>query len=556
MSCPRPGLRCLLVLLFAAAAQAQTFSVVYNFGSSSTDPTQPFYSGIIAQGRDGNLYSSSFGFNSVTGAEGVAFKITPAGVLTSLAGFSGVDGVLPYSGLTLGTDGNFYGAAYSGGFTTLAPYGTVFQMTPAGTLNILYTFTDGTDGALPMAPPVEGPDGNYYGTTCPGCNGEGGYGSIYKITPSGIFSLLYAFDNAHGANPNDPLVFGADGNFYGTTEFGGANGAGEVFKISPAGVPALLHSFDAANGELPIAPLIQASDGNFYGTTTNGGTHGYGVVFRMSPAGKFSIVHEMNGTSDGGAPYAGLVQATDGNLYGVNSSGGAIGPGCPAGCGTIYRITSKGVYSVVYNFDQTTGETPYSTMFQHTNGILYGMTNQGGTGSAVLCNVGQCGVFYSLDIGAVPFVTLLPYSAKVGNTIEILGQGFTDLTSVAFSGHAATYKIYSDTFMTATVPAGTITGSLTVTTRNGLLKSAKPFRVAPQIKAFKPASGPVATAVTIAGVSLTQTTKVTFNGVVAKFTVNSDTQVTATVPAGATTGAIIITTPGGMISTATPFTVN
>lgn len=555
---PRLRVRCFIVLFAALSslAQAQTFSVLYNFGASPNDPTQPFYSGIIAQGRDGDLYSSAFGFNTLTGTEGVAFKITPTGILTSLASFGGPDGILPYSGLTLGSDGNFYGTTYSGGVPAQAPYGTVFRMTPAGSLNVLYTFTNGTDGALPIAPPVEGADGNYYGTTCPGCNGQGGYGSVYKITPSGTFTVLYAFDDTHGSTPDDPLLLARDGNLYGTTQFGGIHGAGEVFKLTPRGAITVLINFDNAHGGLPTSPLIQAADGNFYGTTTNGGDFGYGVVFRVTPGGRFRVLHHMNGTTDGGVPYAGLVQATDNNVYGVNSYGGAIGPGCPTGCGTIFRVTPQGVFSVVYNFDQTTGQTPYSTMFQHTNGMLYGMTNLGGTAAGALCGVGQCGVFYSLNIGAAPFVRPLPGSSRVGNKIEIIGQGFTGLTGVSFNGTPASFTVQGDTYITAIVPSGATSGFLTVTTPNGTLKSNTPFRVVPQIKTFTPTRGAPGTAVAITGVSLSQTKSVTFGGIAAtSFTVNSDTQVTVTVPTGAKTGSIVITTPGGAATSTQSFTV-
>ena len=172
------------------------------------------------------------------------------------------------------------------------------------------------------------------------------------------------------------------------------------------------------------------------------------------------------------------------------------------------------------------------------------------------CTVGTCGVFYSLNIGATPFVSLITTSGKVGKTVEVLGQGFKGTTGVSFNGTAATFKVSSDTYLTATVPNGATTGSVTVTTPGGPLTSNKQFRVTPQIISFTPTSGPVGTPVTITGVSLTQTSKVTFGGVKAiSFTVNSDTQVTATVPTGAKTGKIAITTAGGVAVSSGVFTV-
>src|SRR5439155_24542570 len=176
---------------------------------------------------------------------------------------------------------------------------------------------------------------------------------------------------------------------------------------------------------------------------------------------------------------------------------------------------------------------------QHTNGTLYGDSENGGIGG---------GTFFSINVALPPlaFVSLLPYAGKVGATIEFLGQGFTSTSAVSFNGTAATRTVVSGTYLTATVPGGAGTGLVTVTTSSGTLKSNKIFRVIPQITGFSPTSGPVGTPVTITGVSLKQTTKVTFGGVKAtSFTVNSDTKVTATVPTGAVTGKIAITTPGG-----------
>lgn len=569
MSCTLVTKRLLLLIvlflilsgLVMSSAYAQTVSVVYNFGSQVGDPIQPFYSGIIAQGQDGNLYSSTFGGSLNYGA---LYEVTPQGVLTESYAFPGpAGGAEPYGGLTLGTDGNFHGTTYGGGFYS---DGTIFTWTSTTGLNLLYGFSDSTDGAQPTAPPIEGADGNFYGTTCPQGAFSTGYGSIYKITPSGTFTSLYDFDSTHGYCPYDPLLQGTDGNLYGTTFFGGTNcisgvSCGVVFRITPAGKLTVLHNFCAqtsgnycSDGEGPVGPLVQGSDGNFYGTTEAGGVNNFGVVFKMTPTGKLTVLHSMT-SADGYVTDAGLVQATDGNFYGANSGGGS-NASCIS-CGTIFRITPKGAFKKLYDFDGTTGQAPYTTMIQHTNGLLYGTTQLGGTGSmAVGCGVGECGVFYSLNIGAAPFVTFVGQPvAKVGKTVEILGQGLTGTTAVSFGGVPASFKVKSDTYLTATTPAGTTTAAVTVTTPGGKLVSNKTFRVTPQFKTFTPASGPVGTVVTITGVSLTQASKVTFGGVAAAFTVDSDTQITATVPTGAKTGKIVITTPGGTASSATSFTV-
>jgi hypothetical protein len=265
----------------------------------------------------------------------------------------------------------------------------------------------------------------------------------------------------------------------------------------------------------------------------------------------------MNGTSDGAQPYGGLVQASDGNFYGTNSYGGITNCGGGNGCGTLFKITSKGAYSVLYKFDSTTGATPQIALFQHTAGVVYGDTDLGGTGNVNPCTPGQCGVFCSWKNTSLPvFVALLPYSGRVGKTVEFLGQGLKGTTAVSFSGTAAKFQIVSDTYLTATVPDGATTGSVTVKTSAGTLASNKVFRVTPQILSFNPTSGAVGTNVTITGVSLKQAKKVAFGGVAAtSFTVNSDKQVTATVPTGALTGHITITTPGGVAVSKGIFTV-
>ena len=455
----------IVLLVFAAAASAQTFTVLYDFGSTAGDPQEPGYPGAIAQGRDGNMYTTT-----TSGGHGVGtvFKITPAGKVTELYAFSGPDGSYPNGGVTLGTDGNFYGTTYEGGsFST----GTIFKITPGGTLTTLYNLgTQSSDGSFPYASPIQGTDGNWYGTTNSG--GTGGYGTIYKLTAAGVYTVLYSFEYTHGAAPQDPLVLGSDGNFYGTTFSGGANGYGEVFRITPAGVPTVLYSFDNTHGAHPSGPMIQGTDGNFYGATEAGGTSSSGVAFKLTTAGVLTVLHNMNGTTDGLTPYDGVTQASDGNFYGTN--------GMPdtANNGTIFELTPKNVFSVPYTFsatDTTKGSTPQMVPFQHTNGILYGGTVTGDT--SAFCT-GGCGVFYSLNNKLPAFIKLLPYTGKVGSKIGILGQGFSSSSVVKFNGAQATaITLTGTTFILATVPAGATDGYVTVTTGATTLKSLHKFIV-------------------------------------------------------------------------------
>lgn len=524
-------------------AKAQTYTVLYNLATHPGDPTNPSWSGVIAQGRDGNLYST---VNQAAAGYGAAVRLTPAGAFTVLYSFTGLtDAQSPSGGLTLNTNGNFYGTTSGGGFGP----GTIFKLTSGGTLTTLYSFANTSDGEAPTAAPIQGSDNNFYGTTSNGNQGNGNFGTAYKFTPSGVFTTLHTFDFTTGAFPQAPFVQGTDGNFYGTTEAGSSsNNVGNVFKLTSSGNFTQLFAFDFTHGANPFGPLVQASDGNFYGTTAHGGSANLGVVFKITSRGAITVLHSFTGSGDGANPIAGLVQATDGNFYGTTQTADGA-----SGCGTIFRVNSTGTFATLFTFpsDKSMGCNPLVTMRQHTNGILYGDTCKGGTG-----NAGDAGVFYSLNVGLGPFVSLVASLGKVGSTAEILGQGLTGTTAVTFNGTSATFTVVSDTYMTAIVPAGATTGFVKVTTPSSTLTSNTKFRVTPQILSFTPASGPVGTPVMIMGVSLTQTTKVTFGGVGATtFTVNSDTQVTATVPTGAKTGKIGITTPGGTALSATNFTV-
>jgi uncharacterized repeat protein (TIGR03803 family) len=535
----------LTLTVAAVPAQAQTLIVLDNFGQadSGNEPSAPQGIDAIAQGRDGNLYSTStFGGNNGLGN---VFNITPSGAVSVLFLFDfGSAGLEPQSGLTLGTDGNFYGATELGG----ANEGAVFQVTPAGAVTVLHGFLCGSDGCAPIAPPIQGTDGNFYGTT----SNRAVNSTVYKVTTAGVLTTLHTFTGADGQNVTAPLVQGADGNYYGTADQGGTDNVGVIFKMTQAGVVTVLHNLVGTDGANASVGLIQASDGNFYGTTALGGASNAGVIFKITPGGTYSVLHNLNGTTDGNGPSSSLMQATDGKLYGVTNTGGTLNDG------TIYSITTTGTFSVLYNFDLTTGANPQSALTQHTNGILYGDTSLGGNPTPCFGNATGCGVFYSLNVGLGPFARLVSTSGKEGAKIGILGQGFSSSSVVKFGGTQATsFTRQGTTFITATVPAAALTGSVTVKTGATTLTSSKTFKVTPTFPSFSPTSGSLGTPLVLTGTGLTQTTKVTFGNVTATtVTVNSDTQVTANVPTGAVTGKIVITTKGGSAKSATNFTVN
>ncbi len=531
-----------MVAVSSATLHGQTYTDLYNLGSNSGDPTDPAWMGLFAQGRDGNLYSTTQTGGMINC--GVAFQFTPAGKMNPLYSFMNKnDGCFPYGGLTLGTDGSFYGTTSAGGSVGA---GTVFKIASSGKFTPLHTFNGTTEGVPADVPPIQGLDGNYYGTTSDG--GLEVFGTVYKMTPSGNLTVIYTFPGTSGLAYPMGVTLGTDGNFYGTALGGGVNRFGGVFKISPQGTLTVLHSFSGTpDGETPKGAIIQATDGNFYGTTEAGGANGFGSIYKMTPAGVLTIIHSFNETDGLGLhPLAGLVQATDGKFYGAAANN--------TSSGVIFQITSSGTYSVLVSLTNVggtyPGANPQVSLFQHTNGTLYGDTYGGGSALE--------GVVYSLGMGLGPFVSFVGplFEGEVGKTIEILGQGLTGTNKVSFHGVAATFTVVSDTYLTAVVPAGAATGSVTVSTPGGNLTSNKSFRVIPQLLSFDPPSGPVGTPVTITGVSLTQTKGVGFGDrVPAQFTVNSDTQVTATVPTGAKSGKIGIETQGGIAISSGTFTV-
>lgn len=412
-----------IVTATASRAQSVLFTTLASFdGTNGADP----YLMTLVRGNDGNFYGTtdSGGANQgCSGGCGTVFKITPTGHLAALYSFCSqpncTDGYSPESGLILGTDGNFYGTTSVGGedFGT----GTVFKITPSGTLTTLHTF-QGDDGIIPVGALVQASDGNFYGTTGGGGifgNCLLGCGTVFKMAPDGTLTTLHDFCSqpncTDGAGPNGGLVQGTDGNLYGTTVNGGSRtscsslGCGTVFQITLEGTLTTLYSFCSqlycTDGDLPEAGLIQATDGSFYGTTLGGGntsgdcnfyfTYGCGTVFKITAGGKLTTLHAFD-YSDGAAPNAALMQAIDGNFYGTAEAGGENCSGSP-GCGTVFRITPVGALTTLHSFcsqaNCADGSYPYGGLVQAPNRYLYGTTSEGGTSTN--CSNG-CGTVFSV----------------------------------------------------------------------------------------------------------------------------------------------------------------
>jgi uncharacterized repeat protein (TIGR03803 family) len=541
-----------VVVIFAGAtvpASAQTPTVLHSFLNGGTDACLP--EGNIVQGRDGNMYG--IGDSCGTGGGGAVYKISPTGTESVVFSFAPIAWGSCFSGLTLGSDGNFYGTC----FTTPGGNGSIFQLTPAGVFTDKHDFTNTNGDTEPVYGPIQATDGNFYGVT-------GDYpftcGNIYKLTAAGVYTSLHTFSGSD-CGPASSLFQASDGNLYGTLNTCSINatGLGCVYGISTAGVFKEIFGFPTSGGYRPCTGVIQGKDGKLYGATNQGAANGIGNIYKLTTAGVETDFHDFNNTTDAecgnnvARTNVNLLQVTDGNFYGVNGLGG------PSGTGSIYKLTSAGVFTAfLFPNPAVDGNFPASTLLQNTNGTVYGTTPSGGPTS---CNPCQ-GVFFSVATGDTAFVNLEPTQRAelVGAHVGMFGQGFSSASVVKFGGVASTSVTRSGTtYLTAVVPVGAHTGAVTVTTGSTTLTSPQPFKVKPKVTSFSPPSGSIGTLVTINGSGLIQTTSVKFGAVKATtFTVVSDSEVTADVPSGLLPGAVTIsiTTPGGAANSPTKFTVN
>ena len=482
------------ILTGARSSSAQNFRTLASF--NNTNGASPRAD--LVQGLDGNFYGTTLygGANSnnicYTFGCGTVFRITPAGVLTTLYSFCAQpncnDGALPYAGLVLGTDGNFYGTTYNGGATGacgISGCGTVFKITPAGALSTLYLFCNRRtvcgDGSLPTGSLIEGSDGYLYGTTQDGGTGPscpfsygGGCGTVFKLSTAGKLTTLHSFLMSDGATPWAGLVQGSDGNFYGTTSEQ-ESGSGTVFKITASGAFTSLYTFcteaNCADGKTPYSGLVQGADGSFYGTTFEGGDTNWGTAFKIDSAGHLTRLYSFcakANCADGGSVYAGLVQANDGNFYGVTNLG------APTTNGTVFKLTPNGTLTTVHNLQSSEGSGLYGGVVQSTSGAFYGATFYGGASDA--CQSG-CGTVFTVSANLGRFVETLPASGKVGAAVKILGTALTGSTLVTFNGVSASFRVVSPSEITTNVPAGATTGTVKVLTPGGTLKSNVPFTV-------------------------------------------------------------------------------
>jgi len=414
----------------------------------------------------------------------------------------------------------------------------------AQTYSDLYEFGDGCCPSYTSLM-AQGRDGNLYGITPSG--GTNNVGVVFKIEPSGGYTILYNFDTVHGSTPIGGLTLGGDGNLYGTTEEGGANGYGNIFRITPAGAFTVLYDFKGGtDGGLPVAPLTLGADGNFYGTSTPA------VFYKVTLAGVFNVIATIPTTT-----YGALVQASDGNFYGTTEFGGTFS------AGTVYQIAGSKV-TILYSFDGPHGSFPTGGVVQGADGYLYGTTTAGGGSNAgviyKISTTGDLTVVVNFDSrmylpGYQAYAGLVAgadgnlYGATIWGGFNGVGTIFQLTTG---GGYSVLYNFDAPTGSGAyATPMQHSSGKLFgMTKRGGAPGNGVVYSLDDGLEPFAALltnRGLVGDSVGILGHGFAQATGVEFNGTPASFHVISDTYMTATVPSGET-GFITVETSSGHLT--------
>ena len=450
-----------------------------------------------------------------------------AQTFTTLARFNVMNGDYAAGSLVQATDGNYYGIVGYGGKND---EGAVYRVTPSGTLTDIYSFCPAhncIDGSNPNSGLILGTDGDLYGTTAYG--GSSNNGTIFRITIEGKLKTLYSFcpDGGSCAGNAYPtgLMQASDGNFYGSTSAFEFVAGGTIFELSSAGDFKTLYSFcskpNCTDGSNPYSGPMQASNGNFYGTTFLGGAYGYGEVYEITPAGQFSVIYSFcaeaygNNCPYGEDPIGGLYEGSNGSLYGTTAGGGAC-----FFCGTVFEITTTGQLSTLHRLDSDSD--PTAAPIQASDGNFYGTTQDGASGTGKIYEVTSAGEFAPLYV----FCLEKPCSGEwpVGPLLQ-----------------ATNGILYG---ATQPLPHGE---------SNGTVFSFS-LGLGPLVKTV-PKAAKAGVRVIILGNNLTGSTGVTFNGTATAFTVVSDTEISATVPAGATIGPVAVTTLTGTLKSSPAFQV-
>ena len=453
--------------------------------------------GSLIQATDGKLY----GMTSAGGANnnGVLFQFDPTSSgYVKMADFnSPIKGSYPTGSLMQATDGKLYGMTNHGGANDI---GVLFQYDP---LISVYTrkldFAGNSNGSYPRGSLIQATDGKLYGMTNQG--GVNDLGVLFQFDPatSVYVKKLDFAGTTNGSSPQGSLIQATDGKLYGMTGAGGANDLGVLFQFDPAtSAYVKKFDFDFTNGSSPTGSLMQATDGKLYGMTYGGGPNGWGVLFQFDPTTSiYTKKLDFAGISNGRYPKGSLMQATDGKLYGMTYYGGANT------MGVLFQFNpTTSVYVKKLDFAGTTnGSYPYASLMQATDGKLYGMASQGGTNNqGVLFQFDPATSVYTkkLDFnstnGANPeytnlievavslspaIVSFSPSTGPVGTLVSLTGANLGSPTAFTIGGASAIVVSKTATTLIGMVMPGAVTGVVSVTTANGTTAASGNFTVTP-----------------------------------------------------------------------------
>lgn len=376
-------------LALSASAFADSLSILHRFKGGRQDGFEPIAK-LTPEGQ-GGFYGTTFGGGDQACYHGcgTVFHVTVDGAVTIVHAFGkGNDGAAPVGRVVIGADGSLYGSTTGGGS---GQSGTVYRITPDGQESVLYAFAGGEDGNQP-GDIILDKKGNIYGVTTSG--GHYSDGTLFRVSPSGQETQLHVFaeNQTDGGEPDHGVIFDKAGNLYGSTPWGGSAGGGTIFKVTPQGDYSVFYNFPGdAGGAQPRTDLIIDKGGNFYGTTSGGGDYGYGTAFKLTPSGTETVLHSFTGSGgDSGGPQAGVIFGGKGALYGTTSG---LGTGT---AGTVFKLAADGTETVLHAFSGgKDGEYPHGTLVTDGLGNLYGVAEAGGSTKGA-CYPYGCGTVFRL----------------------------------------------------------------------------------------------------------------------------------------------------------------
>jgi uncharacterized repeat protein (TIGR03803 family) len=309
----------------------------------------------------------------------------------------------PHATVTRDAAGNLYGPTMGGGAYNA---GTLYKLDTTGALTVLYSFTGGVDGAMPHGALILDAAGNFYGTTEMG--GAYANGTVFKLDTTGTLTVLYSFaGGADGSGPASSVTRDAAGNIYGTTYYGGGGpcndgmgvGCGTVFELDTNGTETVLHSFTGADGANPHASVMRDPAGNLLGATLFGGAYDKGTLFKVNPATRgYKLLYSFTGGADGASPHATPIRDGVGNLYGDAKDGGT-------GYGTVFKLDPTGKLTVLHSFTGADGGSPHATLVRDASGNLYGSTWYGGEHGD--------GTVFMLNVASLKFRVIYSFAGAV-----------------------------------------------------------------------------------------------------------------------------------------------